>query len=179
MSYSQDIGLPGAGATPRVMREMFSQVLMLKGEPVMLYNKAKIVNCPCWNDIYHSADPSCNICKGTGNISGFNAQPSSVFKACIFFDSEMRQDQHQELVSRAGRIQTMDGRMYYEPRWYDIISIGDVIVYKPRGKTTGIELRVISKEPRTANNGEIIFVKSYIEKQPFKQVSGASVQETI
>jgi len=179
MSYAQDIGLPSPGGMPLVMREAFQHVLMAKGEAVMLYQKPQTINCPCWNSIYNEPDPDCDICKGTGNISGFVAQPSAVFKACVFFDSEMRQDQHQELVSRAGRIQTMDGRMYYEGRWYDSIKIGDVVVYKPIGRITGIELRVISKEPRTANNGEVIFVKSYLEKQPFTQVSGASVQETI
>ena len=73
----------------------------------------------------------------------------------------------------------MDGTIFCEGRWYDIIKVGDVILYKPRGRATGIELRVVSKLPRSANDGEVIFVMCNVEKQPSTEVYGSSVQQTL
>ena len=178
MSYAQDMLSMGA-VEPRVMREAFQVVLRAKGEALQLWHKPQSINCPCWDEIYNSADADCEVCNGTGKISGFSAEPDAAFIAAIFLDPEVRQDKHQELMTRTGRVQTMDGVMFCEGRWYDTIKVGDVILYKPRGRVTGVELRVISKLPRSANNGEVIFVMCNLEKQPTPEVYGSSVQETI
>ena len=178
MSYAQHLGGLGA-VVPRVMREMFADVLQVKGEVIKLYHKAQVVDCPCWDPIYKNADQDCEACKGTGKISGFAEVPDRVFLGCIFIDAEGRQDQHQKFRTRAGTIETFDGQLFCEGRWYDDIKIGDVIVYKPRGRTTGMEMRIISKSPRSANDGEIIFIECNLERQPSSEVQGASVQETV
>lgn len=164
---------------PRVMREAFQAVLRTKGEPLQLWHKPQTVNCPCWDDTYSSADKDCEVCRGTGMISGFTAEPDFAFIAAVFLNPEGRQDQHQELLTRVGRTQTFDGVMFCEGRWYEDIKVGDVILYKPRGTVTGIELRVVSKAPRSANSGEVIFIQLFIEKQPTTEVYGSSVQQTV
>lgn len=177
MSYAQDLSSLGV-VTPRVMREAFSTVLQVKGEVIKLYHKAQVVNCPCWDPIYKNPDSDCEVCKGTGKISGFTEVPDKVFLGAIFIEAEVRQDQHQKFRTRVGAIETLDGKLFCEGRWYDDIKVGDVIVYKPRGRTTGIEMRIISKSPRSANDGEIIFIECNLERQPSGEVQGASVQET-
>lgn len=179
VSHAQELGPIGGFAPPRVMKETFFQVLQIKGEMVRLYHKPQTVDCPCWNVVYETPDPDCSQCDGTGKLSGFTAEPDAAFMAAIFLDPEVRQDQHQRLLTRAGPLETLDGRMFCEGRWYDIIKLGDVIVYKPRGRVYGIELRIISKLPRTANNGEVIFIRCDLEKQPTHEVQGAIVKETV
>lgn len=179
MSFAQELGNIGGFATPLVMKEAFAQALQLKGEVVKLYHKPQSVDCPCWNTVYETADAQCTQCDGTGKLSGFSPEPDAVFRAAVFLFSELRQDQHQRLVTKAGPVETMDGRVYCEGKWYSTIKIGDVVVYKTRGITAGTELRIISKMPRTANDGEVIFIRCDVEKQPSREVSGASVRKTI
>lgn len=179
MSYVQELGELGAAGTPRVAKEFFRQALEMKKEMVKLYHKPQIINCPCWNPVYETSDPNCDQCKGTGKLSGFAEEPDAAFIAAVFLEPEVRQDQHQRLLTRVGPIETLDGVMFCEGRWWDTIKVGDVIVYKPRGRVTGTELRIISKVPRTANDGEIIFIRCDLEKQPSTEVYGSSVQETI
>lgn len=178
MSYAQDMLSLGV-VEPRVMREALQSVLRVKGEVLSLWHKPQIVDCPCWDVTYGSPDPDCDVCKGTGKISGFTAEPDAAFLAAIFLMSESRQDQHQQFRTRVGQIQTLDGVMFCEGRWYDTIKVGDVVLYRPKGRTTGLELRVISKLARSANNGEIIFMRCDLEKQPSTEVQGSSVQETV
>lgn len=178
MSYAQDMMSLGV-VEPRVMREALQSVLRVKGEVLKLWHKPQIVNCPCWDTIYGSPDADCDICNGTGSVSGFTAEPDAAFLAAIFLATEYRQDQHQQLRTKVGQVQTLDGTMFCEGRWYDIIKVGDVILYKPRGKTTGIELRIVSKLARSANNGEVVFMRCDLERQPTTEVQGSSVQETV
>lgn len=178
MSYAQDMLSLGV-VEPRVMREAFQVVLRVKGEALRLWHKPQIINCPCWDTVYGSPDPNCDVCKGTGKISGFTAEPDAAFLAAIFLMEEFRQDQHQQLRTKVGSIQTLDGVMFCENKWYDTIKVGDVILYKPKGRTTGIELRIISKLARSANNGEVIFMRCDLERQPSPEVQDSSVQETI
>ena len=91
----------------------------------------------------------------------------------MFIDPEMRQDQHQEFQTRIGPVQTFDGRMYCEGRWYPILKVGDLIIYKMPYETLGVELRIIHVAPRIASK-QLIFVRCDLEKQPMTDRIGAA-----
>lgn len=167
-SYHQPLFGVSPGRSPTVSREAFKYALTIKGQVATLYHRPTAYDCPCVDEVYKQADPNCSVCGGTGSVSGFSSAPVASFIAAFFFDAEMRQDQHQELVTKVGSMQTMDGRMYCEGRWWNVIHVGDSVVVKTRGASIGVELRIISKMPRTANEGEIIFIRCDLEKQPMR-----------
>lgn len=139
-----------------------------------LYHKPVTLDCPCYNSIYQSVDPDCMECHGTGKIGGYEMEPAATFVAAVFIDPEFRQDQHQELRTRVGPIQTLDGRMYCEARWFTVIRIRDVINFKTLGEPDGSELQIISKNPRLGTSGEIIYVRCDLEKQPSRLITNAT-----
>jgi len=161
-------------AQPAVMKEFFSQILAIRGQVVKLYHRPVTIDCPCFNTTYGVADPNCGECHGTGKIGGYDMVPAAVFVAAVFVDPEVRQDQHQELKTRVGALQTMDGRMYCEARWFTSIKIRDVINFKTLGENEGVEMQVISKNPRLGTAGEIIYVRCDLEKQPSRLVTNAT-----
>lgn len=161
-------------AQPAIMREFFVQALQIRGQVVKLYHKPVVLDCPCYNSIYQSVDPNCKECHGTGKIGGYEMEPAAVFVAAVFVDPEVRQDQHQELLTRVGPLQTMDGRMYCEAKWFMVIRIRDVINFKTLHESEGVEMQVISKNPRLGTSGEIIYVRCDLEKQPSRLVTNAT-----
>jgi hypothetical protein len=122
---------------------------------------------------YKTADSDCPKCSGSGSLSGYSSEPDEAFMAAIYIDPEVRMDQHQELQTRMGPVQTFDGRMYCEGRWYPIIKVGDLIMFKQPYEVYGIEMRIIHVAPRTANMGEVIFVRCDLERQPAADRIGA------
>ena len=166
MSWGQYIGEPGGAFPPLVQKEFFQQMLQLRGQTVRLWHVGTEVDCPCFNATYNAADPDCTQCSGTGKIGVYAAEPDMAFIAAVFIDPEVRQDQHQRLMTRVGPLETMDGRMYCEARWFDQIHLKDIIMLKQPGETLGTELMIIAKNPRYGSGGEIIFVRCDLEKQP-------------
>lgn len=166
MSYGQYLGEPGGAFPPQVQREFFNQMLQFRGQTVRLWHVGEVVDCPCFNTTYNAPDPNCTQCSGTGRIGGYTAEPDMAFIAAVFINPEFRQDQHQRLVTRVGPLETMDGRMYFEGRWFDQIGLKDLVMLKQVGETEGTELVIISKSPRYGTSGEIIFVRCDLEKQP-------------
>lgn len=166
MSYGQYLGEPGGAFPPQVQKEFFQQMLQFRGQTVRLWHTATVVDCPCFNSEYQVADPDCTQCSGTGKVGGYTAEPDMAFIAAVFINPEVRQDQHQRFMTRMGPLETMDGRMYCEGRWYDDIHLKDIIMLKNPGKTEGTELVIISKSPRYGGSGEIIFIRCDLEKQP-------------
>lgn len=156
------------------MREFFEQALRIRGQVVSLYHRPTTIDCPCYNPIYQSADPNCSECKGTGTIGGYAMEPAATFVAAVFVDPEVRQDQHQKFVTKVGPLETMDGRMYCEARWFPTIKIHDMINFKTLGETDGTEMQVISKNPRLGGRGEIIYMRCDLEKQPFRLKTDAT-----
>lgn len=174
MGYVQYIGDPGGVVPPRVAKELFDKALQFKGQPVKLYHKPQVIDCPCVHPTYNSADPNCTTCDGTGSLTGYSSEPDESFIAAIFIQPEHRQDQHQELQTRIGPVQSLDGRMYCEGRWYSVLKVGDLIIFKQPHETLGTEMRIIHVAPRTANMGEVIFVRCDLEKQPTTDRIGAA-----
>ena len=148
------------------MREFFQKALTIRGQVVSLYHRPTDVDCPCYNEIYQVADPSCDICKGTGTVGGYIMEPAATFVAAVFLDPEVRQDQHQELITRVGPLQTLDGRMFCEAKWFTVIKIRDIINFKTLGESSGTEMQIVAKHPRLGSNGETIYVRCDLEKQP-------------
>ena len=161
-------------APPAIMRDFFVQALQIRGQVVSLYHKPVEIDCPCFNETYNVADPNCGECYGTGKIGGYTMEPAATFVAAVFVDPEVRQDQHQELRTRVGPLQTMDGRMYCEARWFTVINIRDIINFKTLGEDAGVEMQVISKNPRLGTAGEIIYVRYDLEKQPSRLITNVT-----
>jgi hypothetical protein len=150
------------------MKEMFDQVLHYRGQPVKLWHRPVTVNCPCVHDVYKTADKYCQLCGGTGSTTGWTEEPDLTFVAIVFIAAEIRQDQHTKLRTRTGPIETFDGRMYIESRWWSKIHLFDHIVFMQRDQTEGIEMQIISKLPRYGTDNEIIFIRCDLERQPTK-----------
>jgi len=153
---------------PAVMRENFDQVLRYRGQVVKLWHRPVTVNCPCVHPEYKTADKYCTLCEGTGSTTGWTEEPDLTFVAIVFIATEIRQDQHSKLRTRTGPLETLDGRMYIEARWWLDIHMFDHIIFKQKDQTEGSEMQIISKLPRYGPGNEIIFIRCDLEKQPTK-----------
>lgn len=81
--------------------------------------------------------------------------------------SEGNQDQHQRIYGKAGPIDTLDGRVYSEAKWFEIINLDDIMIWKPKGSSTGFELRIISKNPNIAMDNQRVYTQMDVTKNPY------------
>lgn len=174
MSYNQWLGQIGAVVPPNITEEIFVDALRANDHVFELYTRGTTVNCTCFNETYKTADRNCTICEGTGNISGWTKQPALSFLGFWQSWSEGNQDQHQRIHERAGPIDTLDGQIFTEGKWFDIIHLQDVIVWKPKGESTGYELKVIAKNPRFGNNNNMVFIRLDVTRNPYPMRVGAT-----
>lgn len=85
----------------------------------------------------------------------------------MFVRSEGGQDQHQRLYGKVGPIDTLDARLYCEARYWELINIDDVLVWKPEASDTGYELKIISKNPNIGQMNKRIFTQCDVTKNPY------------
>ena len=52
----------------QVRKDWFSS---LRSEKAQIYFKSLERDCSCWDEEFNQADPNCNVCGGTGRISGY------------------------------------------------------------------------------------------------------------
>lgn len=167
MSYDQWLGEIGAVVTPDITKYMFLQVIRQINHAFDLYTRKNVADCDCIQNTYKTPDPDCDLCGGTGSTGGFDEQPAYSFLGSFQPRSENNQDQHQRLYSKAGPIDTLDGVIYTEDKWYDVIHLDDVIIWRQKGEPKGYELRVISKVPNLGFNNEMIYIRIDVTKNPY------------
>ncbi|MHA2274137.1 MAG: hypothetical protein ACXAC2_00115 [Candidatus Kariarchaeaceae archaeon] len=167
MSYNQWLGQVGAVSPPNITQEIFVDVLRYNGHVFNLYTRAITVDCTCFNATYGVADRGCQLCGGTGNVVGWTEQPQFSFLGFWQSWAEGRQDQHQRLYEKAGSIDTLDGQIFTESKWFEIIHLDDILVWIPKGSTEGYELRIISKQPRFGTNNDMVFIRLDVTKNPY------------
>lgn len=164
MSYNQMIGQLGAAAPPNITQEIFQDALRAVGHTFDLYTRGTMINCDCFNETYKDVDHKCPECGGTGTIGGFTLQPTNSFLGFIQIWSEGNQDQHQRIYDKAGPIDTLDGQIFTEAKWWEIIHNDDVLVWKPLTSETGYELKIISKSPRYGSFNHMVFMRMDVTK---------------
>lgn len=147
---------------------MFNQVLRHYGTVFDLYLRGQIIDCPNIDRIYGTADRDCSICKGTGSTTGYTKQANASFLGMLYVRTEGSQDQHQRLYGKMGPIDTLDARLYCEARWYELINIDDVLVWKPEASEDGYELKIISKNPNIGMINKRVYTQCDVTKNPFK-----------
>jgi hypothetical protein len=167
MSHIQWLGQQGAAAQMDITEDLFLDVLRNFGTVFQLYRRDGQPNCTCISATYGTADRSCSSCKGTGFIGGHVAEAKHSFMGLFLVRTEGRQDQHQRLYSKTGPVDTLDGRVYCEKKWFEIIKIDDVMVWKPKTSDDGYELRIISKNPNIAMMNQRIYTQLDVTKNPY------------
>ncbi len=168
MSYKQFEGEVGGNIAPNIPRNYFAQILRLKGVWLDLYTRTNQIDCTCFDFDYGTADPDCDNCKGTGSVVGFTSEPEHSFKAILTINPEFSQDQHQRLHAKAGPVDSVDGTVFVEGRYWEIIHLEDIIVWRPEFDPAGYELKIISKNPRLGNQNEIVFIRCDFERHPYQ-----------
>lgn len=174
MSYSQYLGHQGAAMPPNITEDILLDVINSYGTTFDLYIRGQTIDCICINSVYGSADRECPLCGGTGSTGGYAKQPDRSFLGILQFRSEGRQDQHQKLYSKHGPIDTMDGRLYTQRKYFEIIHIDDVLVWKPPTSEDGYELKIISKDPEFVLRNQQVFVTCDVTRNPYPMRSDAS-----
>lgn len=167
MSYSQWLGEIAAVGTPNISADMFIDVIRTINHAFDLYTRKNVVDCTCINDVYKTADPDCSICGGTGSVGGFDKQPDYSFLGYFMPDTTPQRGQPQREYSKAGMLDNLEGNVFTEPKWFDIIHNDDILIWKQKGKTTGFELKIMSKFPRFGFNNEIVFIKIVVSRNPY------------
>ena len=167
MSHVQWLGQLGAVAPSRVTGDIVEDVIRVVGHVFDLYVRKDTLDCPCWNATYKIFDRSCTECGGTGAIGGFDKQATGSFLGIFLGRAEGSQDQHQRIYAKSGPMDTLDGVIICMAQWFEIIHLDDVLIWKPRGSTTGYELKIISKLPRMGFDNEIIFLRLDVTRNPY------------
>lgn len=166
MTYTQWLGQQGAVFSLNITEDMFVDVIRNYGTVFDLYRRVGKPNCTCISKTYGTADRSCTICKGTGFIGGYTMEVQHSFLGIFLVRTEGRQDQHQRLYAKTGPVDTLDGRVYCEKKWFEIINLDDVMVWKPPVSPDGYELRIISKNPNIAMINQRVYTQLDVTKNP-------------
>jgi hypothetical protein len=164
------MGEIGGNIPPTIVKDYFNEAIQFFRHPLELYRKPNIINCTCYNPDYESGDPKCPLCGGTGSTQGWSQEPDYSFLGIVFMSPEGNQDQHQRLYSKPGPVDTFDGRIYIEGRWFDVVHNEDIIIWRLPNSTEGFEFLVISVSPRFGQFNEIIFVRLDVTRTPTRKV---------
>lgn len=180
MSFIQWLGNIGAAAPADITREMFQEVIRYIAHTFDLYIRKKVINCPNFSNTYKTCDRGCITCGGTGSVGGFDKQPNNTFLGAFQPWPEQRQDQHGRLFAKSGPIDTLDGQIFCDSKWFEIINLEDVLVWKPKGSSTGYELKIISKLPRFGLDNNILFTRLDVTRNPYRiLVDATDLRKTI
>jgi hypothetical protein len=174
MSFIQWLGNIGAAAPADITREMFAEVIRYIGHTFDLYVRRDIIDCPNFSNTYKTCDRGCIECGGTGSVGGYNKQEDHTFLGAFQPWPEQRQDQHQRLFAKSGPVDTFDGQIFTESKWFDIIHLEDLLVWKPKGSSDGYELKIISKMPRFGLDNNIMFTRLDVTRNPYPIRVGAT-----
>lgn len=174
MSYVQFLGQMGGSAPVRLSGDLISDVVRQVGQVFEYYSRGENVNCTCWNLTYKVFDRKCSLCGGSGLLGGLAAFAKGVFMGIMLSRSEGSQDQHQRIHAKPGPIDTFDAMIICAGKWFNVIHNEDVLVWKQRGTTEGIELKVIGVLPRLGMDNEVVFVRLDITRNPFRMLPEAN-----
>jgi len=176
MSHVQYLGNFGGTINPNITSDIFKDILRNAGEVLDLYRRGTVANCDCFNETFNTADPDCPTCLGTGTIGGYEEEPYASFLGIVQFDSARGRDQgnQQRIYTIAGPLDDLNAIVYAEPKWFEMIHNEDLLVYKPKGSSTGYELRITSKLARIGTNNNMVFFVMNVNKNPKPLRMGAT-----